>query len=191
MGRREIGNGFDSRCGIRHAVSATQTRAKDSDVRSFNTLDALIRLADFGLLHADEYRLLSGGYVFLRTIEHSLQLMHYKQTHAMPDDRRQLAWLARRLDFRDVDLFVSHYEQHCRAIRTIYDRYLGDDADADWQEQSRPHDPVAEHLERMEPLYQKWFDSAAIERHATMMKVFRRNRPPPYTRNARPKTAGS
>ncbi|MBS0261488.1 MAG: glutamine synthetase adenylyltransferase, partial [Planctomycetes bacterium] len=49
---------------------------KSRDVRTFNTLDALVRLADCGFLHADEYRVLTDGYLFLRTIEHSLQLMH-------------------------------------------------------------------------------------------------------------------
>ena len=44
---------------------------KEPAVRSFNTLEALVRLADFGFLHADEYRLLTDGYVFLRTIEHA------------------------------------------------------------------------------------------------------------------------
>ncbi len=56
---------------------------KEPAVRSFNTLDALVRLADCGFLHADEYRLLTDGYVFLRTIEHALQLVHNKQTHEL------------------------------------------------------------------------------------------------------------
>ncbi|MGO4611457.1 hypothetical protein AB4142_34490, partial [Variovorax sp. 2RAF20] len=62
-------------------------------VRSINTLDALVRLADLGYLPADEYRQLTSGYVFLRTIEHALQLMHHKQTHSLPEDKRELAYL--------------------------------------------------------------------------------------------------
>lgn len=100
------------------------------ELKSPNTLDGLIRLTDAGLLQADEYRHLTGGYVFLRTIEHALQLMHNKQVHRLPADSRELNYLARRLDFPHAEAFVAHYERHCRAIRKIYDRHLGDDAAA-------------------------------------------------------------
>lgn len=93
-------------------------------VRSFNTLDALVRLAEFDLVRADEFRQLSSGYVFLRTIEHALQLMHNKQEHALPEASRELAYLARRLDYPTSDEFLSHYTQHCRAIRAIYEKYI-------------------------------------------------------------------
>ena len=95
-------------------------------LRTANTLDGLVRLTDAGLLQADEYRHLTGGYVFLRTIEHALQLMHNKQVHRLPADSRELNYLARRLDFSHGEAFVAHYERHCRAIRKIYERHLGD-----------------------------------------------------------------
>lgn len=98
------------------------------ELKTPNTLEGLIRLTDAGLLQADEYRHLTGGYVFLRTIEHALQLMHNKQVHRLPVDSRELNYLARRLDFPHAEAFVAHYERHCRAIRKIYDRHLGDDA---------------------------------------------------------------
>ena len=93
-------------------------------VRSINTLDGLVRLADFGCLRGDEFRRLSTGYVFLRTIEHSLQLMHHKQTHSLPSDARELAYLARRLDFAAAEQFLDHYHRHCETIRAIYERYI-------------------------------------------------------------------
>jgi glutamate-ammonia-ligase adenylyltransferase len=93
-------------------------------VRSANTLDGLIRLADFGLIQADEYRQLTGGYQLLRTIEHSLQLMHNRAEHALPTDRRELTYLARRLDFPGPDEFVAHYERHVTAVRTIFERLV-------------------------------------------------------------------
>lgn len=99
-----------------------------AELRTPNTLEGLIRLTDAGLLQADEYRHLTGGYVFLRTIEHALQLMHNKQVHQLPQDSRELNVLARRLDFPHGEAFVAHYERHCRAIRKIYDRHLGEDA---------------------------------------------------------------
>jgi glutamate-ammonia-ligase adenylyltransferase len=99
-------------------------------LRTPNTLDALIRLTDAGLLHADEYRHLTSGYQFLRTVEHALQLMHNKQVHQLPTDVRELGLLARRLDFPGGEAFVAHYDRHCQAIRKIYDRHLGAESPA-------------------------------------------------------------
>ncbi|HUQ71302.1 MAG TPA: glutamine synthetase adenylyltransferase, partial [Planctomycetaceae bacterium] len=95
-------------------------------LRTPNTLDALIRLTDAGLLQADEYRHLTSGYLFLRTIEHALQLMHNKQVHQLPRESHELGFLARRLDFPGGEAFVAHYDRHCRAIRRIYDQHLGE-----------------------------------------------------------------
>lgn len=104
---------------------------KYPDIRSFNTLDALVRLADFGLIHADEYRQLRTGYMFLRTIEHALQLTHHKQTHSLPTHKQELSYLARRLDFPNAEYFIAHYEKHSQAIRKIYDRHIGGEEGAD------------------------------------------------------------
>src|SRR5262249_7861904 len=126
-------------------------------VRSFNTLDGLVRLADFGFLQADEFRQLSTGYVFLRTIEHSLQLMHHKPIHALPDDRRELAYLARRLDFLDSDSFLHHYRQHCEAIRAVYERHI---CGAGRRSASLPTGdvpPPSDHRKQMEPSYSAIF----------------------------------
>lgn len=98
--------------------------AKQPEVLSINTLDALVRLADFGFLQADEYRQLSSGYVFLRTIEHALQLTHYEQIHSLPKQNRELNFLARRLDFPNEDVFLSFYETHCQQIRKIFERHI-------------------------------------------------------------------
>ncbi len=98
--------------------------ANSRHVRSPNTLDGLVRLTDAGVLHADEYRRLTDGYVFLRTIEHALQLMHNRQEHAMPDDSRGLSSLAHRLDFASADQLLLHYEGHRSSIRSIFEKYL-------------------------------------------------------------------
>lgn len=139
-------------------------------VRSINTLDGLVRLADHGFIEASEYRQLTSGYVFLRTIEHALQLMHHKQTHSLPESRRELAYLARRLDFPNAEQFLKHYQQHCTAVRAIYDRYIGGDG----VEPEEPHRTQSlsfpEHLSRMEPSYSQVFSEEELERHAVMLE---------------------
>lgn len=141
---------------------------KEPAVRSFNTLDALVRLADFGFLHADEYRLLTDGYVFLRTIEHALQLVHNKQTHELPQDEAELKYLARRLDFGTAQQFLAHYKQHGESVRRVYDRYLGQ-RDKAHQTQSAPENPgLKKHLARLEQEYLTTFSESDIESHALL-----------------------
>ncbi|MFN0053833.1 MAG: glutamine synthetase adenylyltransferase [Planctomycetales bacterium] len=137
-------------------------------VRSFNTLDALVRLADCGFLHADEYRLLTDGYVFLRTIEHALQLMHNKQTHALPHDPQELTYLARRLDFGSGTQFLDHYRRHCEAVRTVYERYLGERDKARQIPLQGEKPGLQKHLSRLKEDYSAAFSDPDIERHAAL-----------------------
>ena len=137
-------------------------------VRSFNTLDALVRLADCGFLHADEYRLLSDGYIFQRTVEHSLQLLHNKQTHELPADPRELAFLSRRLDFESPEQFLEHYRRHREAVRAVFNRYLGDRDKARETEVVPRSREVARHLARLERSYAETFDEREIARHVEL-----------------------
>lgn len=89
---------------------------------SANTLDALVRLTEFGHINALRYRQLRSGYIFLRTIEHSLQLLHNQQTHELPTDTHQLEWLAFRLDYPDAQTFMDRFEEHRRTVRAIFER---------------------------------------------------------------------
>jgi glutamate-ammonia-ligase adenylyltransferase len=97
---------------------------REPRILSFNTLDSLVRLAEFGLISAAWYRQLRAGYVFLRTVEHSLQLLHNQQTHELPSDQRQLEWLANRLDYPDAATLMLRFNEHRLAVRTIFDESL-------------------------------------------------------------------
>lgn len=139
-------------------------------VRSFNTLDALARLADFGYFGVDEYRQLSTGYVLLRKTEHALQLLHNRQEYFLPDDPRELSYLARRMDFSSAEHFQSHFARTFQHIREIYDRYLGPHAEIPTAGQSST---VAErrvpvHAERMGPSYAELFTPEEVALHAEM-----------------------
>jgi len=97
---------------------------REPRILSSNTLDSLVRLAEFGLISASWYRQLRAGYVFLRTIEHSLQLLHNQQTHELPADVRQLEWLANRLDYPDANTLMRRFEEHRQAVRAIFEECL-------------------------------------------------------------------
>ncbi len=66
-------------------------------VRHGGTLLALSRLQDKGFLSGAEYGQLASAYQFLRHLEHRLQLVDDRQTHALPSDPAALELLARRM----------------------------------------------------------------------------------------------
>lgn len=126
-------------------------------VRSINTLDGLVRLAEEGFVRADEYRELTSAYLLFRVIEHGLQLKHSRQTHSLPTDPLELELLARRLDFPSAEHLTTHFRQHRSAVRRIFEKYVGG-ANASPQpiavEESPGHEmplrPVAEQRSRMQ-----------------------------------------
>ncbi|HVF85614.1 MAG TPA: hypothetical protein VM821_06510, partial [Abditibacteriaceae bacterium] len=64
-----------------------------------STLNALTALHEFGALSFDEERDLRDGYLFLRVLEHRLQLRDERAVRVVPKDVKERAALARRLEF--------------------------------------------------------------------------------------------
>ncbi len=142
--------------------------ARHPGVRTGNTRKALARLHRLGLIPADEYRILNEGYTFLRTVEHHLQLMHYQQTHRLPDDPHRREQLARRLGYSGPDAaaaFIQRYEEHRRAIRDIYRRYL---TPTPASEQRSALPLYRRHIARMAPSYVDAFSETSIREHARL-----------------------
>lgn len=149
-------------------------------VRSIGTLDGLVRLADLDFLRADEFRQLTTAYLLLRKIEHTLQLLHYKQVHTLPKNERELAYLARRLDFPNTDAFLASYSQHCTEVRTIFSRYIENSEPARSAESSAATPPSSKrprHSEAMEPSYTKVFSEDEILSHARFLDALSPEQP--------------
>ncbi len=141
------------------------------EVRTYNTLSALMRLFGSGFVSGDEYRVLMDGYIFLRTVEHHLQMMHYRQTCTLPGDPEALTQLARRLGFQGEgahDQFLARYQQHSAAIRAVYLRYLGGNQMNRVTNSQLSTPEVRRHLERMDPSYGATFSEQEIRRHAVL-----------------------
>ncbi len=87
-----FGPGYDlkrGRGGIREAEFFAQIHqlihgGRDPAVRAPATRDALARLAEAGWIDTDNSRALIDGYTLLRTIEHRVQMIDDRQTHALP-----------------------------------------------------------------------------------------------------------
>jgi glutamate-ammonia-ligase adenylyltransferase len=69
----------------------------DSWLRERNSLRAIFRLTERGYLPQSRGRFLGEALVFLRTVEHRLQILDEFQTHTLPDDTAARGRLARRL----------------------------------------------------------------------------------------------
>jgi glutamate-ammonia-ligase adenylyltransferase len=143
-----------------------QHGSQDRSVRSINTLDGLVRLTERDHIQASEFRQLTTAYIFLRKIEHSLQLTHGKQLHSLPTEERELAWFAGRLDYPDTASFLESFRRHTADVRSIYERYI--EITADLAEQS-PASPSVAHTRVMEASYAKVFSAEEIRRHGILL----------------------
>ena len=103
---------------------------KNPWVREANTLRALHRLVGQHLLADADYETLVRAYIFLRKLEHRLQILHDRQTHTLPEASRELASLARRMGYQSpehpdpVASLLEEYERHTAAVRGLYDAFL-------------------------------------------------------------------
>ncbi len=96
-----------------------------------NTLEALGRLNRYGILPGGRYQLLTESYVFLRRVEHRLQLQGLQQRHAMPTDAVGLNRLARQMGFEDRvgrparDQFLDQYRKHMLSLQPVSAELFG------------------------------------------------------------------
>jgi glutamate-ammonia-ligase adenylyltransferase len=88
---------------------------------SLKTLDALEQL---NILPPDEVRLLRDAYIFLRAVEHRLQIQNEQQTHTLPARREEWIGIARTLGYDQVDEFAEALRLHTSAVRSVFDRLL-------------------------------------------------------------------
>jgi glutamate-ammonia-ligase adenylyltransferase len=96
-----------------------------------NTLTALGKLWRYRLVSASLYELLSRSYVFLRRIEHALQLQGMQQRHALPESPEEMEKLARRLGFEErlgqsaAAQFREKYRKHILTLQELSSTLFG------------------------------------------------------------------
>ncbi|MGA3180356.1 MAG: bifunctional [glutamate--ammonia ligase]-adenylyl-L-tyrosine phosphorylase/[glutamate--ammonia-ligase] adenylyltransferase [Verrucomicrobiota bacterium] len=88
------------------------------------TMPALEKLAAYHFLPADEAKELAGAYLFLRDVEHRLQMEAGQQTHTIPTARQGRERLARLMGFASLPAFESARQAHCRQIRRLYEKIV-------------------------------------------------------------------
>lgn len=97
------------------------------DVITGNTMEALDRLADFELLDSQEAAALKESYLFLRQVEHCLQIYDDRQVHAVPTGRPAVEALAKRVlgPDADADTFARRLSSCRETVGDLHARRLG------------------------------------------------------------------
>ncbi|MRR28746.1 glutamine synthetase adenylyltransferase, partial [bacterium] len=151
-----------------------------SSIRTRSTLKAIPLLRDARLITPEEARILTDGYIFLRTIEHYLQITDYQQTYTLPSDEHSLALLARRLGFEGHgagDRFIQAYERHSLALRTIFLKYVGGQPVALIVLAPEIAIKVQQHVARMDASYATTFSPDEIAHHTRLTELLSSDKP--------------
>jgi glutamate-ammonia-ligase adenylyltransferase len=91
-----------------------------------STLGSLNRLAQKKLLSIEDRDALTAAYLFLRDVEHKLQMVQDLQTHALPQDSVELEKCAVRMGYAEKDriearrCLVADQARHTRAVHELF-----------------------------------------------------------------------
>ena len=89
-------------------------------VQERNSLRALGKLRDAGLLEAEAAALLRDAYCYLRRLEHLLQMEHGSQTHTLPRNQEARQRVARHFGHDDWETFYQDYLARTEAVHALF-----------------------------------------------------------------------
>ena len=124
---RDVKLGYGGIREIEFVIQALQLiyAGRDRSLRERNALKALHILSQKGLITYQEHAELAKAYVFLRTVEHRIQILDDLQTQTIPSDEAEQRTLARRTGYRErgkeAEALLRDYAGHTRKVRSIYD----------------------------------------------------------------------
>ncbi|MEW6515628.1 MAG: glutamate-ammonia-ligase adenylyltransferase [candidate division FCPU426 bacterium] len=95
-------------------------------VLDVNTLRALVKLEQAGRLESKTAGQLREDYIFLRRVEHYLQILEDQQIHTLPVDSREVAALAKRMlgPQGKAEAFLQELSQCSQRVREYYQSFL-------------------------------------------------------------------
>ena len=137
----------------------------DPRFRARPTLEVLSLIEKKGILPAGEVRALQDAYVFLRRLEHRIQIWEDQQTHYLPDDDSARARLAQSMGGPDVTAkttqFLAELEGHQNKVAQLFERafVLKDSERLDLALLSIHWEPDAQRFPESLVRWQAWNDS--------------------------------
>lgn len=113
------------RGGIREVEFFVQTQqliagGRNPALRGRRTLDMLDGLLAAGWIKEDAREDLRASYVFLRSVEHRIQMLNDEQTQLLPKDERGLARIAYLMGFQNRPAFESAFVDHLQQVQRHY-----------------------------------------------------------------------
>ena len=131
--------------GIREIEFITQALqliygGRETLLQSSSTLDSLSIMEAMGLLPAHECQELARAYIFLRDVEHRVQVTHGLQSHDIPTDEKHLTVLARKMDCAGLDEFKSQLNHHRDNVSKIFENTF-----RSANEDEREHSSIDDH----------------------------------------------
>ena len=136
---REIGPAFNVKLGhggIREIEFFAQVNqllhaGRHPSLRLRGTLEALEELVKLNILEQNHKKQLVEAYIYLRTLEHRIQMIDDAQTHELPSAPDQMARLATFMSYQSEDEMVKDLKTHTDNVSKIYDNLLPDYAEND------------------------------------------------------------
>lgn len=146
------------------------------NLRRQNTLEALQRLEGSGHVSAQKREVLGNAYVFLRTVEHRVQIVEEQQTHRLPADEESRGAIARSLHFADGAALEAALARHMKDVHATFQTLLGEEREEDTipAEIDLVLDASQPEAERVEVLA----SIGCVEPHAALANLSSTARPP-------------
>ncbi len=101
-------------------------------VRDRQTLQGLKKLRRIGKLPVQESKMLMESYIFLRNLEHKLQMVNDLQTHVVPAKKEELAKCAVRMGYlkngtleQALQNFLNDFRRHSTLVHRLYEQIIG------------------------------------------------------------------
>ncbi len=98
------------------------------ELQNPNTLEALNKLLQARFISESVCEDLGQAYIFLRTVEHRLQIVQERQLHTLPVEKTEREICARRLGFASASELDAKLNLHRGRVHEIYEQLLHDKA---------------------------------------------------------------
>ncbi|HWK97635.1 MAG TPA: bifunctional [glutamine synthetase] adenylyltransferase/[glutamine synthetase]-adenylyl-L-tyrosine phosphorylase [Pseudolabrys sp.] len=124
------------RGGIREIEFFAQTQqliagGRNPHLRDRDTLTTLDKLCDDGWIGTEARDEMKAAYLFLRSVEHRLQMINDEQTQELPESRETMERFARFLGFESRDAFASVLVGYLKMVQRHYARLFQKEPESD------------------------------------------------------------
>ncbi|MEK6710789.1 MAG: bifunctional [glutamate--ammonia ligase]-adenylyl-L-tyrosine phosphorylase/[glutamate--ammonia-ligase] adenylyltransferase [Nitrospinota bacterium] len=129
---------------------------RESHLRTPQTLEALSAIRALGLLPMADCEGLAAAYIFLRDVEHRVQVTHGLQTHELPADPHSLTVLARKMGFQreggrnERETFLEALRNHQELVSRVFQNLFRKEDAGEAAQRPRPEEGPAAAAETLE-----------------------------------------